>query len=191
MRSSYRSIGRSFFRGFFDAWSIDHVLAFRSLCSSFLALALRQTILRNLDETLAMRRKINVWDQSRTRPATPVSNQKTVDSLAKRYQKPRSEKPNKTMRANIEKTQKIAENQARNRVAMEMRMNLAKMRFRGSPKMPQKAPKASRERPGSTPEHAGNVQERPWNVPSASREHSEIRSSAPREPRSVSEVIWG
>ena len=95
VRSSYRSLGQSFFRRFFDALSIDHVLAFRSLCSSFWALALRQTILRNLDETLAMRRKIDVWDESRSRPATPVSKQKTVDSLAKRYQKQRSEKQKK------------------------------------------------------------------------------------------------
>ena len=95
VRSSYRSLGQSFFRRIFDALSIDHVLAFRSLCSSFWALALRQTILRNLDETQAMRRKIDVWDESRARPATTVSNQKTVDRLAKRYQKQRTEKQKK------------------------------------------------------------------------------------------------
>ena len=83
------------FQCFFNALSIDRVLAFRSLCSSFWALALRQTILRNLDETLAMRRKIDVWDESRARPATTVSNQKTVDRLAKRYQKQRTEKQKK------------------------------------------------------------------------------------------------
>ena len=35
----------------------------------------------------------------------------------------------------------------------------------------------------------GTSRERPWNLPSASWEHSKIRSSTPRQPRSVSEVI--
>ena len=102
------------------------------------------------------------------------------------------------MRANIEKTQKIAENQARNRVAMEMRMNLAKMRFRGSPKMPQiwvqKAPKASRERPGSTPEHAGNVPgaslERPERFPGALRDPLERSKGAPERLGGDLGLIW-
>ena len=75
------------------------------------------------------------------------------------------------MREKIEKTQKIPENQARNHVAVEMRVNWANMCFRGSPEMTQEAPKASRERPRSTPEHARNVPgvslERPKRIPGA------------------------
>ena len=98
------------------------------------------------------------------------------------------------MRANIEKTQKIAENQPQNRVGMDMRMNLAKIRFRGSPKMPQETPKASRERPGSTPEHAGNVPgasvERPERVPGALRDPLEASKGAPEHLGGDFGVIW-
>ena len=40
---------------------------------------------------------------------------------------------------------------------MELRVNFAKMCFRGGSKMPREAPNASQERPDSTLEHAGNV----------------------------------
>ena len=77
---------------------------------------------------------------------------------------------------------------------MEMRMNLAKMRFRGSPKMPQETPQASRERPGSTPEHAGNVPgaslERPERVPGALRDPLELSQGAPERLGGDLGLIW-
>ena len=77
---------------------------------------------------------------------------------------------------------------------MEMRMNLAKMRFRGSPKMPQETPKASRERPGSTLEHARNVPgasaERPERVPGALRDPLERSKGAPERLGGDFGLIW-
>ena len=103
-------------------------------------------------------------------------------------------KTEKTMRANIEKTHKIAENLTQNRVAMEMQMNLAKMCFCGSLEMPQETPKASRERPGSTPEHAGNVPgaspECPQRIPGALRDLLERSNGAPERLGGDLGLIW-
>ena len=61
------------------------------------------------------------------------------------------------------------------------------MAARRCPKRRQKGPENV---PGALKNVLGASQERPWNVPSASWEHSEIRPSALGEPRSVSEMIW-
>ena len=66
---------------------------------------------------------------------------------------------------------------------MELRVNFAKMCFRGGSKMPEEAPKASREHPGSALEHARNVPgaspERPERIPGALRDLLERSNGAP------------
>ena len=67
---------------------------------------------------------------------------------------------------------------------MELRVNFAKMCFRGGSKMPREAPKASQERPDSTLEHAGNVPgaslERPERILGALRHPLERSKEAPK-----------
>ena len=66
---------------------------------------------------------------------------------------------------------------------MELRVNFAKMCFRGGSKMPEEAPKASREHPGSALEHARNVPgaslERPKRILGALRHPLERSKEAP------------
>ena len=66
---------------------------------------------------------------------------------------------------------------------MELRVNFAKMCFRGGSKMTREAPKASQERPDSTLEHAGNVPgaslERPERILGALRHPLERSKEAP------------
>ena len=122
-----------------------------------------------------MRRKIDVLGRVARSSHNASLEQENGRQLSEKISKKGAKNSKNDARKNIEKMQKITENQARNHVAVEMRVHLDKMCFHGSPKMDQAAPKASRGRPGNTPEHA-------WNVPGVSLERPKRILGALRHP---------
>ena len=143
-----------------------------------------------MHKTLAMRRKIDVWQESPACRAATVSSKKTNENLAKTYPKHERQKTQNRCapRSKKWKTQwKIEPETALPRICVRILRKSAAEATRRHPKSGPKRPKSVRGAPCSMP---GASRARPGNVPSAYREHSEMHLSAPRVARSVSEMIW-